>query len=157
MKLYMHVHTCTYMYGTLHVSYSFSFEDSWSLTCFRYIIYVYMKVHVHVVVHYTVYLATEEIHVHTLIDFVPTYTCIYTYIVYTHVYVSYACVFCLLSATSVCHNQPCQCCWIVVFHIPQEDVMSKTQQVKQYKKQIDQLNSELSVYKDQAAAHKTQV
>lgn len=44
-----------------------------------------------------------------------------------------------------------------VFHIPQEDVMSKTQQVKQYKKQIDQLNSELSVYKEQAAAHKTQV
>ena len=44
-----------------------------------------------------------------------------------------------------------------VIDIPQEDVMSKTQQVKQYKKQIDQLNSEMSVYKEQAAAHKNQV
>ena len=44
-----------------------------------------------------------------------------------------------------------------VIDIPQEDVMSKTQQVKQYKKQIDQLTSEMSVYKEQAAVHKNQV
>ena len=35
--------------------------------------------------------------------------------------------------------------------------MSKTQQVKQYKKQIDQLSSETAVYKQQAQVHKDQV
>lgn len=35
--------------------------------------------------------------------------------------------------------------------------MSKTQQVKQYKKQIDQLSSETAMYKQQAQAHKDQV
>ena len=35
--------------------------------------------------------------------------------------------------------------------------MSKTQQVKQYKKHIDQLNDEIAVYKQQAEQHKEQV
>ena len=35
--------------------------------------------------------------------------------------------------------------------------MSKTQQVKQYKKHIDQLNDEIASYKQQAEQHKEQV
>ena len=35
--------------------------------------------------------------------------------------------------------------------------MSKTQQVKQYKKQIDQLSSEAATYKQQASDHRSQV
>ena len=35
--------------------------------------------------------------------------------------------------------------------------MSKTQQVKQYKKQIDQLSTEVSLHRQQAEAHKSQV
>ena len=46
---------------------------------------------------------------------------------------------------------------IYVYMYIQEDVMSKTQQVKQYKKQIDQLGGEVATYKEQAAAHMRQV
>ena len=35
--------------------------------------------------------------------------------------------------------------------------MSKTQQVKQYKKQIDQLGTEVATYREQAEVHKSQV
>ena len=35
--------------------------------------------------------------------------------------------------------------------VSQEDVMSKTQQVKQYKKQIDQLSNETATYKQQVS------
>ena len=51
----------------------------------------------------------------------------------------------------------CICCEGVISRSLQEDVMSKTQQVKQYKKQIDQLGTEVATYKEQAEAHKSQV
>ena len=70
--------------------------------------------------------------------------CIYTIHVHVYVYMKKAVYSCI-------------CCEGVISRSLQEDVMSKTQQVKQYKKQIDQLGTEVATYREQAEVHKSQV